>query len=85
MAVAVQQRVVGADGGADEGYDEAFLLTVADEHDDDEADGGYWWWQSEVGKPKKWKVPQWEVLAAKRAGWEAGLKKARASEETGVC
>jgi hypothetical protein len=34
----------------------------------------YWWWQLEARKPEKWKVPQWEVLAANRAGWEAGLE-----------
>jgi hypothetical protein len=51
------------------------LLTVAGECDDDEDDDGHWWWQSEAGKPEKWKGPQWEVLAANRVGWEAGLKK----------
>jgi hypothetical protein len=29
VTVAVQKRVVGADGDVDGGYDEAFLLTVA--------------------------------------------------------
>jgi hypothetical protein len=39
VAVAVQQRVVGADGDANEG----FLLTVAaGECDDDEDDDGHW-------------------------------------------
>jgi hypothetical protein len=61
------------------------LLTVAGECDDDEDDDGHWWWQSEAGKPGKWKVPQWEVLAANRVGWEAGLKKVKVNErETGV-
>jgi hypothetical protein len=79
--------VVGADGDADEGYDEAFLLTVADEchgADDDEDDDGYWWWQSEAGKSEKWKAPQWEVLAAtNRVGWEAELKKVEVNERDG--
>jgi hypothetical protein len=43
-------------------------------------DGGYWCWQSEAGKSEKWKVPQWEVLAANRVGWEAGLKKVEVNE-----
>jgi hypothetical protein len=68
VIVSVQQRVVGADGDANEGYDEAFLLTVASECDDDEDDDGHWWWQSEVGKLENWKVPQWAVLAANRVG-----------------
>ena len=76
--------MVGADGDANEGYDEAFLLTVAGEcGDDDEDDDGHWWWQSEGGGPEKWKVPQWEVLAANRAGWEAGLKKVEVYEREG--
>jgi hypothetical protein len=46
--------VVGADGDAYGGYDEASLLTVAGECDDDGDDDGYWWtWQSEAGKPEK--------------------------------
>jgi hypothetical protein len=47
VAVVVQQPLVGADGDADEGYDEALLLEAADERDDhdDEDDHGYWWWQ----------------------------------------
>jgi hypothetical protein len=53
VAVAVHEPVVGADGDADEGDDEASLLTVADERDDDEDDGSYWWWQSEAGKPER--------------------------------
>jgi hypothetical protein len=53
VTVAVQQRVVGADGDADEGYDDAFLLHVSGECDDDEDDGGYWWWQSEAGKSEE--------------------------------
>jgi hypothetical protein len=36
VTVAVQQRVVGADGVTNGGYDEAFLLTVAGECNDDE-------------------------------------------------
>jgi hypothetical protein len=80
VTVAVQQRVVGADGDANGDYVEAFLLTVAGECDDDEDDDGQWWWQSEAGNPEKWKVPQWEVLAANRVGWEAGLKKVEVDE-----
>jgi hypothetical protein len=80
VAVAEQQRVVGADGDTNEGDDEAFLLTVAGECNDDEDDDGHWWWQSEAGKPERWKVPQWEVLAANRVGWEAGLKKVEVNE-----
>jgi hypothetical protein len=36
VTAAVQQRVVGADGGADEGLDEASLLAVAGAADADE-------------------------------------------------
>ena len=32
------------------------------------------------GKSEKWKVTQWEVLAANRVGWEAGLKKVEVNE-----
>jgi hypothetical protein len=39
VTVAVQQRVVGADGDANEGYDEAFLLT-------------HWLWQASVTTTK---------------------------------
>ena len=31
----------------------------------------------------KWVVPQWEVLAAGRAGWDGGLKKVRVNESRG--
>jgi hypothetical protein len=41
---------------------------VADGRDNDEDDDGYWWWQSKAGKPEKWEVPQWEVLAANMQG-----------------
>jgi hypothetical protein len=75
--------VVGADGDADGGYDEASVLAVSGECHDDEDDGGHWGWQSEVGTPEKWKIPQWEVLAANRAGWEAGLKKVEVHERNG--
>jgi hypothetical protein len=45
VTVAVQQRVVGADGDANGGrYEhEAFLLAVAGECNDDEDDDGHWW------------------------------------------
>ena len=36
--------------------------------------------------PVKWVVPQWEVLAADRGGWRAGLKGLRVNEsEVDVC
>jgi hypothetical protein len=50
---------------------------------DDEDDDGHWWWQLEAGKPEKWKVPQWEVLAANRVGWEARLKEVKVNERDG--
>jgi hypothetical protein len=56
------------------------LLAVADERNDDKDDDGHCRWQSKAGKPEKWEVPQWEVLAANRVGWEAGLKEVRANE-----
>ena len=53
-----------------------------------EADGedsdGHWWWQSTEARAAKWVVPQWEVLAAGRAGWDGGLKKVRVNESTRV-
>jgi hypothetical protein len=55
VTVAVQQRVVGADGDANEGYDEAFLLTVAGECDDDEDDDGHWWWWWQCGS-RRWET-----------------------------
>jgi hypothetical protein len=46
--------VVGADGDADEGHDEASLLAVTGECGDDEDGDSCWrWWQSEAGKPEK--------------------------------
>jgi hypothetical protein len=36
--------------------------------------------------PVKWVVPAWEVLAADRGGWRAGLKGLRVNErEVGAC
>jgi hypothetical protein len=71
--------VVGADRSADESYDEAFLLAGCGRRvwrrRRRRRRNGYCWWQLEAGKPEKRKAPQWEVLAANRAGWEAGLKK----------
>jgi hypothetical protein len=32
---------------------------------------------------RKWVVPQWEVLAAGRVGWDGGLKKVRVNESRG--
>jgi hypothetical protein len=47
---------------------------------------GYWWWQSTEDKAVRWVVPQWEVLAADRGGWRAGLKGLRVNEsEVDVC
>jgi hypothetical protein len=47
---------------------------------------GYWWWQSTEAKAARWVVPQWEVLAADRGGWRAGLKGLRVNEsEVDVC
>jgi hypothetical protein len=84
VTVAVQQRVVGADGDANGGHDAttrpSCSLWQAGECGDDEDDDGQWWWQSEAGNPEKRKVPQWEVLAANRVGWEAGLKKVEVNE-----
>jgi hypothetical protein len=62
--------VLGAEGGDDENV----------------GDDGYSWWQSTETNASKWVVPQWEVLAADRGGWRAGLKGLRVNEsEVGVC
>jgi hypothetical protein len=50
--------------------DDSFVL----DEDEDVDGGGYWWWQSTEAKAARWVVPQWEVLAADRGGWRAGLK-----------
>jgi hypothetical protein len=42
--------------------------------------GEDWWWQSTEAKAARWVVPQWEVLAADRGGWRAGLKGLRVNE-----
>jgi hypothetical protein len=59
VAVAVQQRVVGANGAQTKATTKPSCSRwQSDERDDDEDDDSYWWWQSEAGKPEKWKVPQ---------------------------
>ena len=79
--MAVQQRVAGA-GNADEADDEAFVAGTTAEADGEDSDG-YWWWQSTEARAAKWVVPQWEVLAAGRVGWDGGLKKVRLNESRG--
>ena len=83
VQVAVQQRVAGADNAdeADDG-DEAFVPGTTAEADGEDSDG-YWWWQSTEARAAKWVVPQWEVLAAGRVGWDGGLKKVRVNESRG--
>jgi hypothetical protein len=52
-----------------------------------EADGenidSYKWRQSTEARGATWVVPQWEVLAAGRVGWDGGLKKVRVNERRG--
>ena len=58
------------DGGQeDAAADEAFVLE--EDLSDEEADSA---------GPVKWVVPAWEVLAADRGGWRAGLKRLAESE-----
>jgi hypothetical protein len=89
VQVAVQERVVNLEssfekGEAREDTDDSFVLD-GDEREDVDGDG-YWWWQSTEAKAVRWVVPQWEVLAADRGGWRAGLKGLRANEsEVDVC
>jgi hypothetical protein len=56
-------------GQEDAAADEAVVLE--EELSDEEADSA---------GPVKWVVPQWEVLAADRGGWRAGLIEGTASE-----
>ena len=73
---------VGLDLVAEDTDDDSFVL---DEDEDVDGDG-YWWWQSTEAKAARWVVPQWEVLAADRGGWRAGLKGLRVNEsEVDVC
>ena len=67
--------------------DDSFVLGAEGSDDDEDVDGdGYWWWQSTEAKAARWVVPQWEVLAADRGGWRAGLKGLRVNEsEVDVC
>ena len=73
-AEAVARRVV-EDGQEDAAADEAVVLE--EDLSDEEADSA---------GPVKWVVPAWEVLAADRGGWRAGLKGLRVNEsEVDVC
>jgi hypothetical protein len=66
--------------------DESFVLGAEGGDDEDVGDDGYWCWQSNEDNAARWVVPQWEVLAADRGGWRAGLKGQRVDEsEVGVC
>ena len=84
----MQERVVDLESSSEEGEvredtgDDSFVL-----NEDEDVDGdGYWWWQSTEAKAARWVVPQWEVLAADRGGWRAGLKGLRVNEsEVDVC
>jgi hypothetical protein len=67
VQVAVQQRVAGADNADEAG-------------DDDEA---FVPGTTAEARAAKWVVPQWEVLAAGRVGWDGGLKKVRVNERVG--
>jgi hypothetical protein len=72
--VAVARRVV-EDGQEDAAADEAVVLE--EDLSEEEADSA---------GPVKWVVPAWEVLAADRGGWRAGLKGLRVNEsEVDVC
>jgi hypothetical protein len=82
VQVAVHQRVVGADNADEADDDEAFVPGTTAEADGEDS-GGYWWWQSTEVRAAKWVVPQWEVLAADRVGWDGGLKKVRVDESRG--
>jgi hypothetical protein len=63
------------DGQEDAAGDEAVALEEG--FRDEEADSA---------GPVKWVVPAWEVLAADRGGWRAGLKRLKVNErEVGVC
>ena len=82
VQVAVQERVVNLEFSFEEGEaredtdDDSFVLD-----EDEDVDGnGYWWWQSTEAKAARWVVPQWEVLAADRGGWRAGLKGLRVND-----
>ena len=90
VQVAVQERVVNLESSFEEGEaredtdDDSFVL---DEDEDVDGDG-YCWWQSAEAKSARWVVPQWEVLAADRGGWRAGLKGLRVNvngSEVDVC
>jgi hypothetical protein len=72
----------GADNADEADDDEAFVPGTTAEADGEDSDG-YWWWQSTEVRATKWVVPQWEVLAAGRVGWDGGLKEVRVNESRG--
>jgi hypothetical protein len=82
----VQERVVSLGSSFEEGEaredtgDESFVLGAEGSGDEDVDGNGYWWWQSTEAKAARWVVPQWEVLAAERGGWRAGLNEGTESE-----
>jgi hypothetical protein len=39
--------------------------------------------ESTDARAAKWVMPQWEVLAAGRVGWDGGVKKVRVNESRG--
>jgi hypothetical protein len=64
----------------------SFVLGAEGSDDEDVGDDGYWWWQSTEANAARWVVPQWEVLAACRGGWRAGLEGLRVNgSDVGVC
>jgi hypothetical protein len=71
-------RVAGADN-ADGAGNAGFAPGATAEADSEDSDG-YWWWQSTEARAAKWVVPQREVLAAGRVGWEGGLNEEGESE-----
>jgi hypothetical protein len=68
-------------GGREDTGDDGFVLGAEGSGGDEDVDGdGYWWWQSTGAKAARRVVPQWEVLAADRGGWRAGLKGLRVND-----
>jgi hypothetical protein len=62
------------DGQEDAAADEADVLE--EDLSDEEADSA----EADSAGPVKWVVPAWEVLAADRGGWRAGLKRLKVNE-----